>query len=170
MFTYMKMHYITSNVWNDDKIHWLLNHPFPCLSVHSPLQVLWENIPSFCKPHQTLADTHRGTTLQVFYFSSVWSLIFLKGSLRSQMLSLMYFHLSACLFCYSPHFMLGWINFWPNFTYITMSPISSTHCGINILFWEKKDSGIRLEMAIARCPVLRYQIDASLAATGEKTK
>lgn len=33
-----------------------------------PLQVLWENLPPFGKPHQTFADTHRGTALQVFYF------------------------------------------------------------------------------------------------------
>lgn len=30
-----------------------------------PLQVLRENLPSISKPHQTLADTHGGATLQV---------------------------------------------------------------------------------------------------------
>lgn len=49
----------------------LLNQPHAPFSLSfcppTSLQVLWENLPPFGKPHQTLADTHRGAALQVFF-------------------------------------------------------------------------------------------------------
>lgn len=45
----------------------MLTFVFLLFTPNFALQVLRKNLPSFSKPHQALADTHRGTTLQVFY-------------------------------------------------------------------------------------------------------
>lgn len=58
-----------AHLHSEDKVHSSFN-------VHSFLQVLWENIPSFSKSHQTFANTHRGTTLQVFCCIFILNLYF----------------------------------------------------------------------------------------------